>query len=199
MKILALDVATQCGIAVGSSKGDPKCWSVNLGASVPKPRIEKMGQSEASIKRMRAAHKFTADNIRFLAVARLVEELLLEEEPDFIVIEAFIGGSNASAYLIGLVTCVRLCAANHAIKCEMVFPATVRKHFLGKAKTSNDFPNVTVAKAKLLIKEEVAARCKLLGWEVPDLDAADAAATWDWACAMRAPAYQAKPQGGMFK
>tara|TARA_R110000851_G_scaffold308778_1_gene467867 strand:+ start:11427 stop:11873 length:447 start_codon:yes stop_codon:yes gene_type:complete len=148
---------------------------------------------------MRAAHKFKADDIRFLAVARLLEELIVEHEPDLIVPEAFIGGDNASAYLIGLVVCVRLCAANHGIKCEMVAPGTVRKHFLGKAKTSKDFPGVSVPKAKIMIKEEVAARCRLLGWDVPDLDAADAAATWDWACATRAPAYQAKPQGGMFK
>ena len=173
MKIVALDIATQTGIAVGSSGGDPKCWSVDLGK----------GLSEAG---------------RFSNVLRLAHGLLETHSPDLVVCEAFIGGKNASAYLIGLVACVRGWAANRGVKVEMVFPATVRKHFMGKALTSRDFPGMKPAKAKLAIKERVAAQCRAIGWEVPDLDAADAAATWDWACATYAPRYQAKPHGGLF-
>tara|TARA_R110002033_G_scaffold29914_4_gene66653 strand:- start:7401 stop:7931 length:531 start_codon:yes stop_codon:yes gene_type:complete len=174
MLILALDVATQCGIAVGSSRGDPKAWSVDLG----------LGRSE---------------DFRLSEVLKLTHGLIETHKPDLIVVEAFIGGKHASAYLIGLVACVRGCAANRSVKCEMVFPATVRKHFLGKAKTSKDFPGLKPAKAKLAIKQEVKARCELMGWKIPDLDAADAAAVWDWACSSYARQYQAKPSGGLFK
>lgn len=173
MKVLALDVATQCGIAVGSSNRDPKCWSVDLGA----------GMSEG---------------FRFSEALKLTHGLIATHNPDLIIVEAFIGGKNASAYLIGLVACVRGCAANRSVKCEMVFPATVRKHFLGKALTSRDFPGMKQAKAKIAIKERVATQCRALGWVVPDLDAADAAATWDWGCATHAPSYHSQPHGGLF-
>jgi hypothetical protein len=173
MKIVALDIATQCGIAAGSSGGDPRCWSVDLGK----------GRSE---------------DARFSQALMLTHGLIETHKPDLLVVEAFIGGKHANAYLIGLVACVRGCAANRGVKCEMVFPATVRKHFLGKALTSRDFPGMKQARAKIAIKEAVWARCRALGWDVEDTDAADAAATFDWACATYAPAYQAKPHGGLF-
>ena len=81
---------------------------------------------------------------------------------------------------------------------DRVFPATTRKHFLGKALTSRDFPGLKQAKAKLAIKQKVKARGEAMGWVIPDLDAADAAATWDWACATYARQYQATPHGGLF-
>lgn len=171
--ILALDVATRCGIAVGDTRSHPKAWSVDLGS----------GRSE---------------DHRFSECLRLTHGLIETHNPDLIVVEAFIGGKHASAYLIGLVACVRGCAANRSVKCEMVFPATVRKHFMGRALTSRDFPGLKQAKAKLAIKGAVAERCRLLGWNVETGDEADACAIWDWACATYAPRYQAKPLGGLF-
>jgi hypothetical protein len=185
MKIVALDIATQCGIAAGSSGGDPRCWSVNLGEP---PEGRKMSDRE----------KYALDGRRFSNALKLAQGLIETHKPDLIIIEAAIGGKDANAYLIGLVACVRGCAANRGIRCESVYPATARKHFLGKAKTSADFPGMKRAQAKLEIKREVMARCHLMGWDVQDTDAADAAATWDWACATYAPAYQAKPHGGLF-
>ncbi|GGE30149.1 hypothetical protein GCM10011360_17760 [Primorskyibacter flagellatus] len=152
-----MDVATQCGLAVGKSGDNPKAWSVGLG----------QGRSEAE---------------RFSNVLRLTHGLIETHDPDLIVVEAFIGGKNASAYLIGLVACVRGCAFNRGVKVEMVFPATVRKHFLGKAYTSKDFPHLKREDAKLEIKRVVKRQCEAYGWDIPDLDAADAAATWNWAC-----------------
>lgn len=173
MKICALDIATNTGISTGVSGAKPQTWSVNLG----KP----------------------PDDRRFSNVLRLTHGLIEKHEPDLIVVEAFVGGPKASAYLIGLVACVRGCATNRGVKVEMVYPATVRKHFLGISKTTRHFPNLKPAKAKLAIKQEVMDRCRLLGWDVPDLDAADAAATWDWACATKAKRFQAAPTGGLFK
>tara|TARA_R110002072_G_scaffold49433_4_gene134364 strand:- start:15426 stop:15992 length:567 start_codon:yes stop_codon:yes gene_type:complete len=186
MLIIGLDVATNTGIAVGNSSDKPKCWSVNLGEP---NRAGKMSKAD----------KDRLDNRRFSNVLKLTHGLIETHKPDLIVIEAFIGGMNASAYLIGLVACIRGCAFNQGVKCELVFPATTRKHFIGKAKTSKDFPGLKPAKAKLAIKQEVKARCEQMKWVIPDLDAADAAATWDWACATHARQYQAKPSGGLFK
>lgn len=174
LKIVALDIATQCGIAVGIAGRDPRCWSVDLGK----------GRSE---------------DARFSQALTLTHGLIHTHKPDLLVVEAFIGGKHASAYLIGLVACVRGCAANQGVKCEMVFPATVRKHFVERAKTSRDFPHLKPAAAKLAIKREVLAQCRSLNWKVDDLDAADAAATWDWACTEFVPGYQAAPHGGLFK
>ncbi|MFY0682841.1 MAG: hypothetical protein JXR13_19920 [Thalassovita sp.] len=173
MKVLALDIATQTGVAVGNSGDAPKAWSVDLGK----------GHSE---------------DVRFSEVLKLTHGLIATHKPELIAIEAPIGGNNANAYLIGLAACVRGCAANRGVVCIHVLPASVRKHFLGKAKTSRDFPGLKQSKAKLAIKREVLARCHLLKWDVPDLDAADAAATWDWACANHARQYQAAPLGGLF-
>jgi Holliday junction resolvasome RuvABC endonuclease subunit len=174
MKIVALDVATQTGVCVGNSGAAPTAWSVNLG-------------------------KGLSEDQRFSNILKLTHGLIEEHDPDLIAVEAFIGGKNASAYLIGLVACVRGCAANRGVKVVLMFPATVRKHFLGKALTSRDFPGLKQAKAKLAIKERVATQCRAIGWTVPDLDAADAAATWDYACATHARGYQAAPTGGLFR
>lgn len=176
MKVVSLDIATNTGVAVGSSGGTPRAWSVDL----------RKGRKDAS------------EDARFSEILRLTHGLIVEHEPDLIAVEAFIGGKHASAFLIGLVACVRGCAANRGIPCEMVFPATVRKHFIGKALTSKDFPGMKQARAKIAIKERVAAQCRAIGWTVPDLDAADALATWDWACATKARGYQATPHGGLF-
>ncbi|TNE62195.1 MAG: hypothetical protein EP341_00340 [Sphingomonadales bacterium] len=173
MKFVALDIATHTGIAVGDSGGSPKAWSVDLGK----------GRSE---------------DARFSEVLRLTDGLIKTHEPDFIAVEAPIGGKHANAFLIGLASNVRGCAFNRGVKCKVVYPATVRKHFLGKAKTSKDFPGLTQAKAKIAIKQEVLARCRLLKWDVPDLDAADAAATWDWACAVHGGRLST-PAGGLFR
>lgn len=172
MRVLALDIATKTGICVGDAGAVPKAWSVDLG----------QGRSQ---------------DARFSEILKLMHGLMEAHKPDLIVAEAPIGGKNASAFLIGLVACVRGMAANRGIKCETVAPSTVRKHFLGKAKTSKDFPGLSQAKAKLAIKQEVLDRCRLLKWDVPDLDSADAASAWDWACAVYGRA-QSAPVGGLF-
>lgn len=172
MKVLALDIASTTGIAVGVSGCKPACWSVCLGKS-------------------------KVEDLRLSNALKMADGLITKHNPDLIVIEAFIGGPQASSYLIGLVACVRGQAYSRGLIPELVYPSTVRKHFLGKSKTSRDFPGLKPAKAKLAIKQEVADRCKLLGWDVPDLDAADAAATWDYACSKWARGYQAKTVGGL--
>lgn len=184
MKILALDVATNTGVCVGSSDAAPRAWTVNLGEAPKHGRLSK-------------ADKEKLDAKRFSNVLQLTHGLIAKNEPDLIVIEAPIGGQEANAYLIGLVACIRGCAANRGVNCITAHESTVRKHFLGKAYRAADFP-MKKAQAKLAIKRMVADRCRLLKWDPETLDEADAMALWDWACATQVRSYQAQPLGGLF-
>ena len=172
MKVLALDIATNTGVAVGNSGENPKSWSVYLGDA--------------------------PDDRRFSNVLKLTEGLIEKNRPDLIVVEAAIGGPKASAYLIGLVACVRGQAARMGVRCEAAHLATVRKHFLGKSLSVKHFPHLKPAAAKKAIKQQVIDRCNLLGWAPDTDDEADACALWDYACAAYARGYQSKPLGELF-
>lgn len=172
MKVLALDVASHIGIAVGESGSVPLCWSEYLGGP--------------------------PDERRFSQAIRLTDQLIREHKPEFIAVEAAVGGPKASAYLIGLLACVRGIAFLRGIPCEALHLAAIRKHFVGKNLTVKDFPGMKHAQAKKAIKQVVIQRCRVLGWTVPDDNAADAGALWDYACSIKAPGYQARPVGGLF-
>lgn len=170
MKVLALDIATVTGCAVGVAGDKPVAWSVDLGKA--------------------------PDERRFSNVLRLTSDLLAEHAPDLLAVEAPVGGPKTSHYLVGLLACVRGCAWNRSVPVEMCAIASVRKHFLGKALSTKDFPGLKPAAAKRAIKEQVMNRCALLGWNVPDADAADAAAVWDFTCSRHSKAHQTV--GGLF-
>lgn len=172
MKILALDLATSTGVCAGNSGAAPHAWTVSLGG--------------------------LPDDRRFSNVLRLTHAIIEEHTPDLIVVEAPVGGPKASAYLIGLVACVRGCSFDMGIRCETAHLATVRRHFIGKNLTVKHFPHLKMAAAKKAIKSEVIHQCRLVGWNPQDDNEADAMAIWDWACAVFAPRYQAKPLGGLF-
>ena len=171
MIVLALDVATNMGIAVGKSGGAPRAWSVNLGKA--------------------------PDDRRFSRLLQVVSALLEEHKPDLVAIEAPIGGGMKSDYLVGLAACARGVCFNRGVRAEVCAISSVRKHFLGKHLTTKHFPGKTAAAAKLAIKTQVIARCGLLGWQVEDHDAADAAAIFDFACATWCRV-QSAPLGGLF-
>lgn len=174
MIILALDVATSCGVCVAASDANPKAWSVDLG----------VGSSQSQ---------------RFANTLRMTHSLIEKYSPDLIVVEAAIGGGNASAYLISLVGCVRGQSSLMNTNCIPAHSGTVRKHFLGRAITTRDFPNLKHADAKIAIKAEVMRQCLNRGWPTTDHDAADAMAIWDWACATRVKGHQSAPTGQLFK
>ncbi len=174
MKIVALDIATTTGVCVGESGAAPAAWTVNLG----------QGHSE---------------EVRFSNALRLAWNLIEKNAPDLVVIEAAIGGKFASAFLIGLVACVRGTCRLKGVKCETVTSATVRKHFLGKALSKKHFPHLKPAAATKAIKQEVIDRCRIFGWEPENGDEADAMAIWDWACAVYARGHQSKPLGALFR
>lgn len=173
MRVLALDLATTTGVTIGASGEAPRAWSVDLGR----------GKTE---------------DARFSNVLRLTQGLIREHKPDLIVGEAAIGGPKSSAYLIGLVACVRGAAFNFDVRYEPAYLSTVRKHFLGKSLTTKHFPHLKPAAAKKAIKAEVIKRCELLGWRPETDDEADAMAIWDWAQATFASGYQSKPLGELF-
>lgn len=189
MKVLALDIATNTGVAVGDSGGTPKAWSVSLNEGLA---LKIPGETPQE-------KKFRMDNGRFSNALRLTHGLIETHKPDFVAIEAAVGGAKASFYLVMLVGCVRGCATNRGVKCETFNIGSVRKHFLGKAYTTRDFPELRPAKAKERIKGLVMDRCRLLGWEVEDDDSADACATWDYACATKVQSYQAPALGGLLR
>ena len=170
--ILALDVATQVGVAVGVPGGRPSCWSVDLGKGLP-------------------------DEQRFSKALVLTHDLIGRHQPSLIAIEAAVGGPKASAYLIGLVACIRGCAANRSVPVRTFPINSIRKHFTGRALALRDFPALKPAAAKKAIKQVVMDRCRLLGWTVDDADAADAAALWDFACAVQGA--NTIPTGGLFR
>jgi len=170
--ILALDIATLTGVAVGEPGSAPVSWTEDLG-------------------------KRTSEEARFSKALWLTDKLIKAHTPDLIAVEAAIGGREASAYLIGLVACVRGCAFNRSVPVKVYHRASILKHFVGKALTSRDFPGLGKARAKAAIKETVVSRCRLLGWEVEDDNAADACALWDYANAVQG--LQVAPGGGLFK
>lgn len=171
MKIVAFDIATNSGIAVGIAGSNPVAWSENLG-------------------------KGCTEDARFSKVLAITSAVLAEHKPDLVAIEAPIGGKSTSHLLVGLAACVRGCVANRNIKLVSYHSGSVRKHFLGKALTTRDFPHLSKAAGKMAIKQAVMDRCSLLGWDVPDHDAADAAALYDYAAAMAG--VQALPAGELF-
>jgi Holliday junction resolvasome RuvABC endonuclease subunit len=171
--VLAFDVASTTGVAVGEAGGKPRAWAVNLGRGGEEPP-------------------------RLAKAIRMTAAYCEKFKPDVVAVEAPVGGKDANALLVMLAGCVMGEAARHGCKVVVYFPATVRKHFLGKALTSRDFPGKSKAAAKGAIKGAVIARCKMLGWEIEGGDAADAASLWDFACAMQSRAHQVATVGGLF-
>jgi hypothetical protein len=172
VKILALDIATKTGAAfIGPGDNAPRTWTLDLGK----------GQTE---------------DLRYARILRMVKHYHATLRPDLIAVEAAIGGAHANAYLIGLVACVRAQAALCGVRVEVYHAGSIRKHFIGKAMTARDFPNLSAPKAKLAIKQVVADRCRALGWDVGGLDEADAAALLDFARAKHG--MPTAPAGGLF-
>lgn len=174
--ILCLDIATQCGVAYGLPGSAPTTLSVDLG----------QGRDE---------------NARFAKALRLIDGLIRDQKPTLVVVEAPVKGPRASPFLIGLVAIVRACCGCRGVPVETYEIATVRRHFLGHHLTSASFqhlpPNRRKAAARKEIKEAVIDRCRMLGWEVEDDNAADAAALYDLACSRASHAHAVMTAGGL--
>lgn len=164
MIILALDIATTIGIAVGSPGGKPVAWSKTLG------------------KKADEDHLFSQALI-------LTSSLIEKHKPDILAYEGAVGGNRTSHYLVGIIACIRGCAANRGIEVMSCNIGAIRKHFIGKHITSASYPNLPKSRAKTTARADaklaVRNRCKMLGWGDLDEDAADACAVFDFASAKK--------------
>jgi len=155
---LALDLATVTGWARGAPGELPRCGTVRFG------------------------EEGASDNAVFAqALTWAAKYLEPEPRPTSIIIEAMlppqarIGKTSRQtrdrlAGLHGIVRAVAYCRGIYDIGTISVL--SVRKHFTGSQNAS---------------KHAVYERCRMLGWQVPDMNASDAAATWHFACAMIDP------------
>jgi Holliday junction resolvasome RuvABC endonuclease subunit len=125
--------------------------------------------------------------IRFSKTLRMVEHYIGRFQPDLIAVETFVGGPKSNSNLVGLVACVQGEATRLGIRVVDYYPASVRKHFLGGIRGNTP------------IKSQVFARCRMLGWDVKDTDAADALALWDYAAALESRAHQMTTVGGLLR
>jgi hypothetical protein len=171
MKVLAFDLATKTGIAFGRVGGKPSTASVYLGKN---------------------------DAERWAKAISYCASMIESVSPDLVIVESAVGGAKASAFLIGLVACVTGEATRRGVPVKSYFPATVRKHFLGKALTARDFPSKSTTAARAAVKAAVVNKCRQLGWDVQDDNAADAAALWDFACSQVSLDHQMKTMTGLF-
>jgi hypothetical protein len=176
--ILALDLAGVTGVAVGAPGGAPTAWSVDLGKS-------------------------RSEDARFSKALVLTHKLIETHKPDLIAIEAPVGGPKTSHFLVGLVACVRGCAFNRKVRVEAYNIASIRKHFCGGHVTSAAYghlePKRRKAAARAAGKNLVMQRCRQLGWQADDDNAADAAALWDYACALASRSHQLTSIPGLFE
>ena len=88
MMVLAFDVATTTGIAVGEAGGKPRAWAVSLGRGGDEPP-------------------------RLAKALRMACAYIEKFKPDVVAVEAPVGGKDANALLIGLAACVQGEAARH--------------------------------------------------------------------------------------
>lgn len=177
MKVLALDLASVTGVAVGNFGDRPTAWSVDLGEGKP-------------------------EDFKFSQALVLTHKLIATHSPDLIAIEAPVGGPKTSHFLVGLVACVRGCAFNRGVRVVPHNIAAIRKHFVGGHVTSSAYkhldPKRRKAAARNAGKNLVMQRCRQLGWDCDDDNAADACALWDYCCSLQSRSHQITSLPGLF-
>lgn len=151
--ILAMDVASKTGIAIGRPGEVPRLQTIDFRGEGDLPGL--YGRA-----------------VTWMATA------LRDDPPDLVVIERVVPPSGAMGFTNHDTTMISigmfgiLCGIVHckSIRLELAAISTWRKHFVGKG----NYPG-TIAK-KMAVD-----RCNLLGWSAPDHNAAEAAGIWDWA------------------
>jgi hypothetical protein len=173
--ILALDLATVTGFAIGRADGSPRLGTWRLGAS---------GATRGE---------------RGLKLLRELNDLFKIERPDRIVYEApmtprvmvDIGTKPEHAILLlGLCMVVETVATSRGI--YQVGPANVqdaREHFCGKRTFAAGYDPLRKRKipSRDMAKAAVIAQCRVMGWNVDGDDQADAACLWSYEAARVKP------------
>ena len=165
MMIVALDLATVTGIAIGDTAGKPIGMTEQLG--------EVGGRHGA----------------RFTYALRLATNLILDFKPDLVVIEEPIahgpvGDKNRLMMLMGLRSIVFCACDMRKIRVAEYPVNSIRSHFIGKA----SLPSAQAKAATM-------ARCARLGWQAANHNEADAMAVWDLARSKMRHASSPTPNG----
>ncbi|MCC8963733.1 hypothetical protein H8A95_15795 [Bradyrhizobium sp. Pear76] len=151
--ILALDVASKTGVAFGRPGEVPRLQIVDF-----------RGPGELIGLYARAV-EWMASQLR-------------DEPPDLVAIERVVPPSGAKGFTNHETTMITiglfgiLCGITHCKGITLV-PAAIstwRKHFIGKG----NYPGEVAKRMSV-------DRCRVLGWDAPDHNAAEAAGIWDWA------------------
>jgi hypothetical protein len=160
--ILALDLATVCGFAVGEVGSTPTSGSIRFGA---------YGSN---------------NNVVFGNAIKWISQFLEPQpRPRILILESMLppdamkGKTNRGTRdrLAGLHGIMRGVAHLRGIReITEVSVSDVRGHFIGHRGAKRD-----------LAKSETRERCKRLGWGDVDADAADACAVWHFACSLIDP------------
>ena len=153
MRVLALDISKACtGWAVDSDGGPPRTGTWK-------------GGSQATPGRAGALYSEWLCGMIALNKPEMIayEAPMMKPVPGKIFMNV-----DTSFVLIGLAFLTETIAASYRLQSKRGNVATVRKHFVGHGYPDNP-------------KAAVMERCRILGWEVENHDAADAAAVWNWA------------------
>lgn len=182
MRILALDISTTTGWALGNAGEKPR---VGVERLVPEKFKNDFGEKATAIERLNYATDHIAGFIRGIC-------FLESERPDLIIYEAAMAvfsdndergerGVQRNAVSITLpimaTAAVRAIARCYGIDRQLAWPATWRKHFLGRS----NFGNRDETKRQTLM------RCRQLGYDERawrDDNAADACGIYDYAAAV---------------
>jgi len=167
--ILALDLASKTGVAVGSAS--PIAFTEVLGATG------------------------TAHGQRFLNAFTMTRRLIKKYSPDLIALEAPIGVHGGGSkkrpeVLMGLRGCVMAAAHYDKVPFEQYEVSTIRVHFLGKGNGRLKRVDAKAATIK---------QCGILGWQVENDDEADSCALWSLAMARhsRSFGFSTTPMGAL--
>jgi hypothetical protein len=175
VSVLALDLSTDTGWALGPVGGTPRCHSLPLG------------------DRSATAEEKGAKLVRFLVDLFKVErpKLVVIEKPLNTAVLNKIGAHFNTTYMLyGLAHTAAVVAQMSGV--QMIRFADVQDvtaHFCGQRtfKAGYDPVRRKQLTSRQARKAAVIAACERQGWHVEDDNAADAAATWSYGCAMLNP------------
>jgi hypothetical protein len=156
--ILALDLATRTGWAVGRPSDKPKSGSV------------KFGNSDSSTgARCRAYHQWLGDMIAVHGIELVVMEK--PQPPSF-----HVGATTLATmrYLIGMVEHTEEFCYDR-VELREASVSDIRNHFIGGNPRGKDG------------KAQVQSKCTQLGWQWDDDNAADALAAWQYMSSILVP------------